>query len=187
MLFRSLATGVKPAFDAVSYDMDDKDLETIIERAIAKGKATGLATDTTIISNNAILPFVAHAEVANEEAKYKKLVQQALSSLFSSKLNLLISSDKVEANETDKYISVTLVDDFPTAINKSIYFGKESLSTAEYATVSTKSLDALATNGNGFVFVAEYTKTAHAAEKQDVDATIAAMYDFNTYVSSIYC
>lgn len=182
----ALATGVKPAFDAVSYDMDDKNLETIIERAIAKGKATGLATDTTIISNNAILPFASHAEVANDEAKYKKLVQQVLSSFFSSKLNLLISSDKIEVKETDKYVNVESVEDFPTTIDKSIYFGKESLSTAEYATASTKSLDALATNENGFVFVAEYTKAAHAAEKQDVDATITAMYDFNTYVSSIY-
>ena len=181
----ALATGVKPALDAVSFDMDNKELETIIERAIAKGKATGLATDTTIISNNAVLPFVSHLETANDETQYKKLVKQALTSLFSSKLNLLISSDKVEANETDKYISVTSVDEFPTSVNKSIYFGKESLSTTEYATASTKSLDALATNENGFVFVAEYTKIAQAAEKQDVHATRNAAYSLGGYIKSI--
>ena len=182
----ALATGVKPALDAVSYDMDDKDLETIIERAVAKGKATGLATDTTIISNNAILPFASHAEVANDEDKYKKLVQQVLTSFLSSKLKLIISSDKIEVKETDKYVNVESVEDFPTTIDKSIYFGEESLSTAGYATASTKGLDALATNENGFVFVAEYTKAAQAAEKQDVDATSMALQSFNSYVSSIY-
>ena len=74
----ALATGVKPALDAVSYDMDGQNLETIIERAIAKGKATGLATDTTLISNNAVLPFISHAEVANSEGAYKKLITQLL-------------------------------------------------------------------------------------------------------------
>ena len=35
----ALATGVKPAVDAVSYDMDNTSLETIIERATTKGKS----------------------------------------------------------------------------------------------------------------------------------------------------
>ena len=179
----ALATGVKPALDAVSYDMDGQNLETIIERAIAKGKATGLATDTTLISNNAVLPFISHAEVANSEGAYKKLVTQ----LLTSNIDLVINSKNADPTGSNEHWTLTnSLDAFPTSFEKSVFFGKDNLSTTEYATASTKGLDALATNGNGFVFVAEYTKAARAAEKQDVDATISAMYDFHSYISSLY-
>ena len=179
----ALATGVKPSLNSVSYDMDGRNLETIIERAIAKGKATGLATDTTIVSNNAVLPFISHAKVANTDVTYQSLVSQ----LLQSDINLVINSDKMNPeNSNEQRTIINSLEDFPSSLEKTIIFGKNALSTSEYATASTKGLNALATNKNGFVFVAEYTKAAHAAEKQDVDATISAMYDFHSYISSLY-
>ena len=179
----ALATGVKPSLNSVSYDMDGRNLETIIERAIAKGKATGIATDTTIVSNNAVLPFISHAKVANTEVTYQSLVSQ----LLQSDINLVINSDKMNPeNSNEQRTIINSLEAFPSSLEKTIIFGKDALSTSEYATASTKGLDALATNKNGFVFVAEYTKAARAAEKQDVDATISAMNAFNTYVSSLY-
>lgn len=67
----ALATGVKPALNAVSYDMDDTELETLLERAVSKGMKTGIATDKDLSESSAILPFIAHAKVANDmEAIY---------------------------------------------------------------------------------------------------------------------
>ncbi|MBO7054546.1 MAG: alkaline phosphatase [Bacteroidales bacterium] len=178
----ALATGVKPALDAVSYDMDGQNLETIIERAIAKGKATGLATDTTLISNNAVLPFISHAEVANSEGAYKKLITQ----LLTSNIDLVINSKNADPTGSNEHWTLTnSLDAFPTSFEKSVFFGKDNLSTTEYATASTKGLDALASNKNGFVFVSEFTKAARAAEKQDVDATISAMDEFARYIISL--
>ena len=179
----ALATGVKPAVDAVSFDMDGRELKTIIERAIEKGKATGLATDTIIISNNAVLPFVSHAMVANTEELYQSLFTQ----VFKSDINLVINSTNMNpGNSNETWTYSNSLDEFPTSLDKKVAFGKEALSTVDYATASTKGLDALATNENGFLFVAEYTKAARAAEKQDVDATISAMEAFNDYVSALY-
>ena len=179
----ALATGVKPALNAVSYDMDGQNLETIIERAIAKGKATGLATDTTLISNNAVLPFISHAEVANSEGAYKKLITQ----LLTSNIDLVINSKNADPTGSNEHWTLTnSLDAFPTSFEKSVFFGKDNLSTTEYATASTKGLDALASNKNGFVFVSEFTKAARAAEKQDVDATISAMDDFARYIISLH-
>ena len=74
----ALATGVKPAVDAVSYDMDNTSLETIIERATTKGKATAIATNGNILANNAVIPFVSHAKVANNETQYNTLFQSMI-------------------------------------------------------------------------------------------------------------
>ncbi|MBP5372344.1 MAG: alkaline phosphatase [Bacteroidales bacterium] len=178
----ALATGVKPALDAVSYDMDGEKLETIIERAIAKGKATGLATDAALTSNNAVLPFISHAEAANSEGAYKKLITQ----LLTSNIDLVINSKNADPTGSNEHWTLTnSLDAFPTSFEKSVFFGKDNLSTTEYATASTKGLDALASNKNGFVFVSEFTKAARAAEKQDVDATISAMDEFARYIISL--
>lgn len=178
----ALATGVKPAFDAVSYDMNEKELETILERAIKKGKSTGLATDTKLVSNNAILPFIAHANVANNEEAYKNLVSQ----LFSSNINVVVAAEELKEITTGTWDIANAIEDFPTTLEKNVFFGKESLTNSDYCTISKKGLDALATNENGFLFVSEFSKIARAAEQQDVDATTTAMNDFNTYISEIY-
>lgn len=178
----ALATGVKPALDAVSYDIDDKELETILERAIAKGKSTGIATNGDISDDNAVIPFATHKKVANTFDDYDNLF---FDQLLQKDIDVVITSN-FYGLESENWQVVTAIQNFPSSIEKKIFYGSETISQEDYNSLATKSLSALSANDKGFLFVSEFTDVAQAAEEQDVDATKTAMQNLESYVHTIY-
>lgn len=75
----ALATGVKPAFNAVSVELDSTELETILERAFSIGKSTGILTDMAL-SQSGAASFVAHNVNAQN---YHNIFNQILGSNLS--------------------------------------------------------------------------------------------------------
>lgn len=179
----ALATGVKPAVDAVSYDMDNSNLETIIERAITKGKATAIATNADILGNNAVIPFVSHAKVANSETQYNALFQSMVN---ASTVSMVITKSDITTLSNPNWSLVQTTSNIPDNLSTQILFANNSLTNDVYCTASNSCLSLLKTNSNGFVFVSEFASVAVAAEQQNVEATKLAMIDLNTYINSIY-
>ena len=179
----ALATGVKPAVDAVSYDMDNTNLETIIERATTKGKATAIATNGNILANNAVIPFVSHAKVANNETQYNTLFQ---SMIEASPVSMAIAKTNIASVSNANWELVQTTSNIPDNLSKQILFANASMTNDDYCTASNSCLSLLKTNSNGFVFVSEFAPVAVAAEQQNVEATMLAMLDLDTYISSIY-
>lgn len=177
----ALATGVKPALDAVSYDMNDTQLETIIERAIVKGKATAIATNTSIGENNAVLPFLCHKKVATDYDAYDDMLFQ----LLDSKVNMVISGG-MQSVTNDNWTFVSDVKNMPTNLGKQVYFGAEELSNETYRAASIAGLDALSSNENGFVFVAECADVTKTFDSKDVSTTKNAMQNIDLYLSDLY-
>ena len=179
----ALATGVKPAVDAVSYDMDNTPLETIIERAISVGKATAIATNGDILANNAVIPFVSHAKVANSPAQYNSLFE---SMIASSGVSMAITKSNITSLSNANWSLIQSATNLPNDLSKQILFANSSLTNADFCTASNSCLSLLNANNNGFVFVSEFAPVAIAAKQQDVNATKSAMLDLNTYIANIY-
>lgn len=177
----ALATGVKPALDAASYDINDKELETILERAIAKGKATGIATNGDIANDNAVMPFVCHKKVANTFDDYDDMFFQ----LLEKSVDVVISSE-FEGVSNGDWDVVPFPQNFPNSIDKKLFCGSVAMSNDDFKSFTTKSLNALSANENGFLFVSEFTDVASASEQQDVDATKTAMQDLESYVQAVF-
>lgn len=177
----ALATGVKPAFDAVSYDMDNTELETILERAASKGKVTGIATNGDIWDNNAVLPFVCHQKVANDFDAYDDLFFQML----KKKINVVVSPTAYGVDD-ENWIHAENAKEFPSSLEKQLLVGSYEFSSDDFVATNIASLDLLSTNEQGFVFVSEFTDIANAASKQDIDSTKIAMSNFEKYINSIY-
>ncbi len=178
----ALATGVKPALDAVSYDIEDKELETILERAIAKGKSTGIATNGDISDDNAVIPFVSHKKVANTFDDYDNLF---FDQLLQKDIDVVITSNFYDL-QNDNWQFVSSVQNFPVTIEKKIFYGSEIISQEEYNSLAIKSLNALSANEKGFLFVSEFSDVAQAAEEQDIEATKTAMHNLESYIQTVY-
>lgn len=176
----ALATGVKPALDAVSYDMDDRELETIIERAISKGKATAIATNGSVWDNSAILPFVCHKKVAQSTDDFDDLFFD----LLKSKVNLVISSELYSV-ENENWVFVADQKNMPANLVKQVMIGKETLQSKEFGELTAASLDLLATNENGFVFVSECANIEMDFDNEDVRVQ-ETMANVDSYISTIY-
>ncbi|MCQ2958635.1 MAG: alkaline phosphatase [Bacteroidales bacterium] len=176
----ALATGVKPAFDAVSYDMDNTELETILERAMAKGKMTAIATNGSVWDNSAILPFVCHKKVAQTTEDFDDLFFDVL----KSKVNLVISSELYSV-ENENWVFVADQKNMPANLSKQVMIGKETLQSKEFGELTAASLDLLATNENGFVFVSECANIEMDSDNENVRVQ-ETMADVDAYISTIY-
>ncbi len=176
----ALATGVKTAYEAVSYDMDGTELETIIERAIAKGKATALLTDGDLFGNNAIFPFVCHSPVADDDYDYEDLF---FSMANNSQVNLVAGSG-VFGLENPKWNYVDNIENFPDDLSKQVLFSTENYTLTDE--LINSSLDLLNQNNNGFVAVAEFSEVVSQFDSKNFEPTATALDNISRRIETIY-
>lgn len=176
----ALATGVKTAYEAVSYDMDGTELETIIERAIAKGKATALLTDGDLFGNNAIFPFVCHSPVADDDDDYENLF---FSMVNNSQVNLVAGSG-VLGLENPNWSYVDKMENFPGDLSKQVLFSTENFTLNDE--LINSSLDLLNQNNNGFVAVAEFSEVVSQFDCKSFEPTATALDNISRRIETIY-
>lgn len=80
----AIATGIKSAYKAVGVDLDSTELETILERAFALGKSTGIITDMPF-ANSAVASFAAHNPSSDNTT-------EIFAQLLGSNLQLMIGA-----------------------------------------------------------------------------------------------
>ena len=202
-----MATGVKVLAKSIGVGPDGKILKTILEMAKEKGKATGLVT-TSGITDATPAAFVAHVGKRSEE---EKIAEQ----LVKSDVNVLLGGRKVffipesekgkrkdgrnllnEARQNG-YVVVETAEEMKKAQGEKIFglFNQDNMlfeidrkgsTEPSLAEMTTKALDLLKRDPDGFFLMVEAGRVDHAAHHQDIAAVISDMLAFDEAIKVAY-
>jgi alkaline phosphatase len=188
-----MATGVKVLARSIGIGPDGKILKTILEMAREKGKATGLVT-TSGITDATPAAFAAHVERRSEEARIaEQLVNSNINVLFGGRKAFFLpeaeggkrkdARNLVREAKQNGYEFVSTAEEMKKARGEknlglfnqgNMLFdidrkGSEEPSLAE---MTSRALDVLSKNKNGFFLMVEAGRIDHAAHMNDIGALI---------------
>jgi alkaline phosphatase len=202
-----MATGVKVLAKAIGIGPDGKILKTILEMAKERGKSTGLVT-TSGITDATPAAFVTHVERRSEE---ERIAEQ----LIKSNVNILFGGRKVfflpeaengkrkdgrnlvhEARQNG-YEVVATAEEMKNAQKEKILglfnqgnmlfeLDRKGSQEPSLAEMTSKALDVLSRNKNGFFLMVEGGRIDHAAHMNDIGALIWDTLAFDEAVQVAY-
>jgi alkaline phosphatase len=202
-----MATGVKVTAKAIGMGPDGKVLKTILEMAREKGKATGLVT-TSGITDATPAAFAAHVDHrSNEVGIAEQLVKSNINVLFGGRKEFflpeaekgrrkdgrnLIDEARKEgytvvqtAEEMDRAEAMKLLGLF-NGKNMLFEIDRKGSPEPSLADMTTKALDVLNRNGDGFFLMVEGGRIDHAAHHHDVGAMLRDTLAFDEAVARAY-
>lgn len=202
-----MATGVKALAKSIGIGPDGKVLKTILEMAKEKGKSTGLVT-TSGITDATPAAFVAHVGKRSEEERIaEQLVKSDVNLLFGGgKIFFLPEAEKGRRkdarNLTDEakqngYVLVSTAEEMKNARgdkllglfnqgNMLFEIDRKGSQEPSLAEMTSKALDVLSKNKNGFFLMVEAGRIDHAAHHNDIAALISDVLAFDEAVKVAY-
>ena len=202
-----MATGVKVLAKSIGIGPDGKVLKTILEMAKEKGKSTGLVT-TSGITDATPAAFVAHVGKRSEEERIaEQLVKSDVNLLFGGgKIFFLPEAEKGRRkdarNLTDEakqngYVLVSTAEEMKNARgdkllglfnqgNMLFEIDRKGSREPSLAEMTSKALDALSKNKNGFFLMVEAGRIDHAAHHNDIAALISDVLALDEAVKVAY-
>ena len=202
-----MATGVKVLSKSIGFGPDGKALKTILEMAREKGKATGLVT-TSGITDATPAGFVAHVGHRSEEARIaEQLVKSEVNILFGGRKefflpeaakgkrkdgrNLLNEArgngyDVVETAEEMKKAEGKKILGLFNPSNMLFEIDRNGSTEPSLAEMTSKALDLLNKNENGFFLMVEAGRIDHAAHAFDIGAVISDTLAFDEAIRVAY-
>ena len=202
-----MATGVKVLARSVGIGPDGKVLRTILEMAKEKGKGTGLVT-TSGITDATPAGFVAHVAHRSEEEKIAdQLVKSDVNILFGGRKEFFLPQSEKGKRKDDRnllneakqngYTLVLTAEEMKKAQGEKILglFNQENMlfeidrkgsEEPSLAEMTSKALDVLKRNKNGFFLMVEAGRIDHAAHHNDIAAVISDTLAFDEAVKVVY-
>jgi alkaline phosphatase len=202
-----MATGVKVLAKSVGIGPDGKVLETILEMAKEKGKATGLVT-TSGITDATPAGFVAHVEKRSEEEKIaEQLVKSDVNILFGGRKEFFLSGSEKGKRKDDRnllndargngYLVVETAEKMEKAQGEKILglfnlgnmlfeIDRKGSTEPSLAEMTAKAIDLLSKGQDGFFLMVEGGRIDHAAHHQDIAAVIMDMLAFDEAIKVAY-
>jgi alkaline phosphatase len=202
-----MATGVKVLAKSVGIGPDGKVLETILEMAKEKGKATGLVT-TSGITDATPAGFVAHVEKRSEEEKIaEQLVKSDVNILFGGRKEFFLSGSEKGKRKDDRnllndargngYLVIETAEKMEKAQGEKILglfnlgnmlfeIDRKGSTEPSLAEMTAKAIDLLSKGQDGFFLMVEGGRIDHAAHHQDIAAVIMDMLAFDEAIKVAY-
>ncbi len=202
-----MATGVKVLARAVGIGPDGKVLKTILEMAKEKGKATGLVT-TSGITDATPAGFVAHVAHRSEEEKIAdQLVKSDVNILFGGRKEFFLPQSEKGKRKDDRnllneargngYLVVETAEEMKQADGRKILglfnqsnmlfeIDRKGSTEPSLAEMTTKALEVLSKEGQGFFLMVEGGRIDHAAHYYDIGAVISDTLAFDEAIKVVY-
>jgi len=202
-----MATGVKVLARSVGIGPDGKVLKTILEMAKENGKATGLVT-TSGITDATPAGFVAHVAHRSEEEKIAdQLVKSDVNILFGGRKEFFLpQSEKGKRKDgrnllndarENGYVVVETAEEMKKADGKKILglfnqsnmlfeIDRKESTEPSLAEMTTKALEVLSKEEQGFFLMVEGGRIDHAAHYYDIGAVISDTLAFDDAVRVAY-
>lgn len=202
-----MATGVKVLARAVGIGPDGKVLKTILEMAKEKGKATGLVT-TSGITDATPAGFVAHVPHRSEEEKIaEQLVKSDVNILFGGRRNFFLPETEKGRRKDGKnllgearqmgYVVVETAEEMKRAQGERILglfnmgnmlfdIDRKDSTEPSLAEMTSKALDILKADPDGFFLMVEAGRIDHAAHVHDIGGVIWDTLAFDEAVGVAY-
>jgi alkaline phosphatase len=203
-----MATGVKVLNKSISIGDQGKQLKTILEVAREKGKATDLVT-TSRITDATPAAFAAHGRNRSDEyAIAEQLLQSDVTILFGGGRAFFLPEGEKGSKRKDKrnlleeakkrnYVVIESADAMRKAKGKNLlglFSGSNMLPEADrsgsnepsLAQMTSKALDALSGNKEGFFLMIEGGGIDYAAHNNDIAALILEGIAFDEAVKVAY-
>ncbi len=202
-----MATGVKVLAKSIGIGPDGKVLKTILEMAKEKGKSTGLVT-TSGITDATPAAFVAHVGKRSEEERIaEQLVDSNVNLLFGGgKIFFLPEAEKgrrkdarnlIDEAKQNGYVLVSTAEEMKNARGEKLLglfnqgnmlfeIDRKGSQEPSLAEMTSKALDVLSKNKNGFFLMVEAGRIDHAAHHNDIAALISDVLAFDEAVKVAY-
>jgi alkaline phosphatase len=200
-----MATGVKVLAKSIGIGPDGKVLKTILEMAKDNGKATGLVT-TSGITDATPAGFVAHVERRSEEEKIaEQLVKSEVGVLFGGRKAFFLPETEKGKRKDGKNLLDTARQNGYTVVetseemkkaegrkilglfnNGDMLFEIDRTGSTEPSLqeMTSKAIDALSQNPNGFFLMVEGGRIDHASHHNDIAATIHDILAFDDAIKA---
>jgi alkaline phosphatase len=201
-----MATGVKVHVKNISF-LDGKDLKTILEMAKAKGKTTGLIT-TSGITDATPASFAAHvSNRSREDVIAEQLIKSDVNILFGGRKAFFIPEagkgkrkdgrNLLHEAKQNGYVVVETAEEMKGARGEKILglFNNDNMlfeidragsKEPSIAEMTTKALEVLGKDEDGFFLMVEGGRIDHAAHHNDIGAVIADTLAFDDAVKVAY-
>jgi alkaline phosphatase len=202
-----MATGVKVLARAVGIGPDGKVLQTILEMAKEKGKATGLVT-TSGITDATPAGFVAHVAHRSEEEKIaEQLVKSDVNILFGGRKRFFLPEAEKGRRKDGKnllnearqngYVVIETAEEMKKAQGEKI-LGLFNMGNMVYeidrkggiepslAEMTSKALDILRADPDGFFLMVEAGRIDHAAHAHDIGGVIWDTLAFDEAIGVVF-
>jgi alkaline phosphatase len=202
-----MATGVKVLARSIGIGPDGKDLKTILEMAREKGKATGLVT-TSGITDATPASFVAHVAQRSEEEKIAdQLIKSDVNILFGGRKEFFLPQSEKGRRKDGKnllndakgngYLVVETAEEMKQADGKKILglfnqsnmlfeIDRKGSTEPSLAEMTTKALEVLSKEGQGFFLMVEAGRIDHAAHVHDIGGVIWDTLAFDEAIGVAY-
>lgn len=202
-----MATGVKVFARAVGIGPDGKVLKTVLEMAKEKGKATGLVT-TSGITDATPAGFVAHVAHRSEEEKIAdQLVKSDVNILFGGRKEFFLPQSEKGRRKDGKnllsdarengYLVVETAEEMKQADGRKILglfnqsnmlfeIDRKGSTEPSLAEMTTKALEVLSKEGQGFFLMVEAGRIDHAAHVHDIGGVIWDTLAFDEAIGVAY-
>jgi alkaline phosphatase len=202
-----MATGVKTLAKVIGIGPDGKVLETILEIAQEKGKATGLVT-TSRITDATPAGFVAHVAHRSEQEKIAdQLVKSDVNILFGGGKDFFLSEAKkgkrkdrtnlLDEARQNGYVVVETVEEMKKAQGEKILglfnqrymrfeIDRKGSTEPSLAEMTAKALRVLSKKKEGFFLMVEGGRIDHAAHHYDIASVISDTLAFDEAVKVAY-
>jgi alkaline phosphatase len=202
-----MATGVKVTARAIGIGPDGKVLKTILEMAKEKGKATGLVT-TSGITDATPAAFVAHVEHrSKEDLIAEQLVKSGVNILFGGRKAFFIPEAEkgkrkdgrnlINEAKQNGYVVVETAEEMKKAQGEKILglFNKDNMlfeidrkgsQEPSLAEMTTKALEVLNKDKEGFFLMVEAGRIDHAAHHHDIAAVLSDTLAFDGAIKVAY-
>lgn len=202
-----MATGVKVLARSIGIGPDGKILKTILETAREKGKATGLVT-TSGITDATPAAFVAHVERRSEEERIaEQLVSSNVNILFGGRKGFFLPEAEkgrrkdprnlIREAEQNGYEFVSTAEEMKKAQGEKILglfnqgnmlfeIDRKGSQEPSLTEMTSKALNVLSRNKNGFFLMVEAGRIDHAAHMNDIGALLWDTLAFDEAIRVAY-
>jgi len=202
-----MATGVKVLAKAIGIGPDGKILKTILEMAREREKSTGLVT-TSGITDATPAAFVTHVERRSEEEKIaEQLIKSNVNILFGGRAIFFLPEiekgkrkdgrNLVHEAKQNGYEFVSTAEGMKKTQGEKILglfnqgnmlfeIDRRDSREPSLAEMTSKALDVLSKNRNGFFLMVEAGRIDHAAHHNDIAALISDVLAFDEAVKVAY-
>lgn len=202
-----MATGIKVLARSIGIGPDGRVLKTILEMARERGKSTGLVT-TSGITDATPAAFVAHVERRSEEERIaEQLVNSNVNILFGGRKGFFLpevekgrrkdARDLIHEAKQNGYEFISTVEEMKKAQGEKILglfnpgnmlfeIDRKGSQEPSLAEMTSKALDVLSRNKNGFFLMVEAGRIDHAAHMNDIGALIWDTLAFDEAIRVTY-
>jgi alkaline phosphatase len=202
-----MATGVKVHVKAISVGPDGKSLNTILEMAKEKGKATGLVT-TSGITDATPAAFAAHVDNrSKEDVIADQLIKSGTNILFGGRKSFFLPESEKGRRKDGRnllnearqngYSVVETAEEMKKAQGERILglfnmgnmlfeIDRKGSKEPSLAEMTAKALEVVSRNKDGFFLMVEAGRIDHAAHSNDIGAVISDTLAFDEAIKVAY-